>query len=147
MARNVARGVVNTLATTGAALLYVFLAALFTSVQYGSSGGGQVSGRLQVYVVPLLVDCLAAALAGAALGLALLKTGRPSVYGAPLGGAIALYHWASTTVVSRNLDPESFAWIALAVLLPALVGATASIWLARRRRPAAPAEGPAPAPG
>lgn len=137
--RQVGRGVVNALAVVGAALLYVFLAALFTSVQYGNSGG-QVSGRLQVYVVPLLVDCLAAALAGAALGLALLKTGRPSVYGALLGGAIALYHWASTTVVSRNLDPESFGWIALAVLLPALVGAAVSIWLARRRRPVAAAK-------
>ena len=138
--RQVGRGVVNTLAVAGAALLYVFLAALFTSVQYGSSGGGQVSGRLQVYGVPILVDCLAAALAGAALGLVLVKSSRPSLYGALLGGAIALYHWASTTVVSRNLDPESFAWIALAVLLPALVGAAVSTWLAGRRRPGAPAK-------
>ena len=138
--RQVGRGVVNALAVVGAVLLYIFLAALFASVETGSSGDGQVSGRLQVYVVPLLVGCLAAALAGAALGLALMKSSRPSLYGALLGGGIVLYHWASTTVVWRNLDPESFGWIALAVLLPALVGAAASIWLARRRRPAAAAK-------
>jgi hypothetical protein len=137
VARNVARGVVNTLATIGAVLLYVFLAALFASVATGSSGDGQVSGRLQVYVVPLLVDCLAAALAGAALGLALVRTGRPSLYGALLGGGIVLYHCASTTVVWRNLDPESFGWIALAALLPALVGTVVAGWLAHKRRPAA----------
>lgn len=121
-------------------LLYIFLAALFASVETGSSGDGQVSGRLQVYVVPILVDCLAAALAGAALGLALVKSSRPSFYGALLGGGIVLYHWVSTTVVWRNLDSESFAWIVLAALLPALVGAAVTTWLARRRRPAAAAK-------
>lgn len=134
------RGVVNTLATTGAVLLYILLAALFASVETSSSGDGQVSGRSQVYVVPILVDCLAAALAGTALGLALVKPGRPSLYGALLGGGIVLYHCASTTVVWRNLDLETFGWIALAVLLPALVGAFVATRLAHRRRPAASTE-------
>jgi hypothetical protein len=57
------------------------------------------------HVVPLLLASLAAVLAAAALGFALLRTTRPAVY------------------------------------------AALAVWLARRRRPAAPAEGPAPAPG
>jgi hypothetical protein len=124
---------VNVVLTAAAALAYVILIGWLAALQSLVLGPGPISGRFQIYVLPLLGECLAAALVGAGLGYLLRTTGRPVVYGILLGAALALFRWFSMTIQYQNLLWEDAAWIVAGLLLPACVAAAATIWLSRRR--------------
>ncbi|HEX7182230.1 MAG TPA: hypothetical protein VF756_10330 [Thermoanaerobaculia bacterium] len=130
MMRN--REIVNAGLTAAAALAYVILIGWFAALEWTLRGSGPVSGRFLMYIVPLLGECLAAALVGAGLGY-LLRTDRPVVYSVLLGAALALFRWFSTTIYFQNVHWEDAAWIVASLLLPAYVAAAATIWLSRRR--------------
>lgn len=124
------RSVLNALSTAGAAILSVFLIAWVTSFRLEETG--QVTGVLRMYVEPLVVECVAAVIAGAALGF-LLRTARPALYGLLLAVVLIAYRGASTTISWANLRWEDAAWLLLDMLLPALLAGAAAVWLGRRR--------------
>jgi hypothetical protein len=128
----------NVLSTAGAALLYVFLVAWVMSFTLPGTGD-QVTGVLRMYIEPLFIACVAAVIAGVALGY-LLRTARPLSYGLLLGGLLVMYRDAMTTVFWSHLRWQDAAWLLLDVLLPALVAAAATLWLYQRRRVALPTQ-------
>jgi hypothetical protein len=112
-----------------ATLVYVFTVAWFHSFET-ALWGPQISGEFLVWVLPLLVECLAAALLGGALAY-FLRTERPIAYGLLFAGALVLW-WLATTTIGRP-GWRGFFWIALDALLPALVAAFVTSRLSRRR--------------
>jgi hypothetical protein len=129
-------GIADFLVTMVAAVVYVLLLGWISSVEWAIHGGGSVSGNLRIWVVPILIECLAAALIGVGLG-ALLQTDRPALYGILLGSALLLFRAAATTVHFGSARWQDLAWIGLDLLLPACVAAAATLWGHRRRRAAA----------
>ena len=119
----------NVLAVLGAVAVYLILWTWAASLE-SALWGPQVSGTLRIYALPLLLQCLAAALAGVGLGV-LLRTGRPVVYAGLLAILLPLYQVLNTTVY--HLEWWNAVWLALSVVLPALAAAAAALWLARRR--------------
>jgi hypothetical protein len=124
---------VNLLGVIAATLMYVFVYAWILSFQ--SPLSGQVSGALLIWIVPLLIECLVAAGAGAALGL-LLRTDRPVVYAILFGSALVVWRWTSMTIGHPRW--QDALWITLDVLLPAFVATAVTLWLCRRREARAP---------
>lgn len=122
----------NVALTAAAALLYVVLIGWSAALQSTLLGPGPISGRFLMYVLPLLGECLAAALAGAGLGY-FLRTDRPVLYGILLTAVLALFRWFSMTIYYRNLHWEHAAWMVASLLLPAYVAAAATVWRSRRR--------------
>jgi hypothetical protein len=129
------QNVLNVLAILAALAVYVILTGMASALTWGLLGDGQTSSIFLMYVLPLLESALAAAAAGALLGLC-LRTDRPVLFGCLLGGALVLYSSMRTTVNWDAARWQDLAWVGLDILAPALVAAAATVWLSRRRGPA-----------
>lgn len=132
--------VVNVVGVAVAVAVDWFLAGWAQTLQSELWGSGPVSGTWRIYAVPLLAECLAAAVVGLALG-ALLRTGRPAVYAGLLAAGFLLQAALTWTIGQPRL--WDVLWIGLMVLLPAAVAGAVTLWVARRRGGAAPALSPA----
>jgi uncharacterized membrane protein YjgN (DUF898 family) len=128
--------VVNVVGVIIAVVVYWLLTGWAASLQVELWGTGPISGTWRIHVVPLLAECLAAALVGLALG-ALLRTGRPAVYAGLLAAAFLLQSALTWTIGQPRL--WDVIWIGLMVLLPAAVAGAVTLWVARNRGGAAPA--------
>jgi hypothetical protein len=132
------QNVLNVLAIVAAAAMCAVITGMMTSLTFELFGGGQTSNIFLMYVLPLLVNCLAAAIAGVLSGLC-LRTDHPVFFASLLGGVLVLYRCLLMTVNWDAARWQDLTWIGIDILAPALLAAAVTVLLSRRRGPT-PAE-------